>query len=521
MQFFNKTKPWSAVAPISAWRALARGPIFALLVAKTALTLSGNSSACAAENSFRDLLSEERYEEEKARMKQQFEWAAQLSVAKMPLTGAEVFLVRPDTPAANAGLKSGDVIYRIENQTLWGESLWIRRPIRDQQFYAVSPDKGKLTFWVPPGPIGVVHRPFNRIDLAYLKLRTNRSAKWDKDVVLACLKWQTDAALAETAWHRAIDNGYSPDLLSDYFAAVFKMQQVGGAEAETTKFLSHFKSAAVVPTMFVPGLLPLLTSTGRIDALSDLSTHRSPVFPWTPDDIVRLQAWQKAGAAFPGSLVEVKKKEITGELQHLSGDLSGMPYGAATSARVAPGSLESESFGLARPLKNAHLKIRLKLRTSGDHAAIPSALRLSIVKRDQSAAKRPVRYPAVRPYHDARMVSAAFLAGGNDGTDDRLSMSSSGLEATWSAWSRNIEVLAEFDVHARAELDRPDARLGGDHEFVTLDLIRLENEVAVYLNGASYLRLPVDPTVDDVSFDLQRSGVVCEKVELKAFELLP
>ena len=503
--------------PIRGGRVFARGPARAIAVAGIAMLWSGN----VAGNPFRELLNEQTYEDEKARMKQSFEQTAKLSVAGMPLTGAEVFAVRPDTPAANAGLRSGDVIYRIENQVLWGESLWSRRSKRDQQFYSISLDRGKNTFWLPPGPTGIVHRPYNRIDLAYLKLRGNRSPKWDKDVVLACLKWQSDAALAETAWHRAINSGYSPDVLSAYFAAVFKMQQPGGAEAETSEFLAYFKSAGVVPNMFVQGLLPLLSANGRVADLSDSVTQRSPHFPWTADDIVRLQDWQKSGAAFAGSLLDVKKKDISAELQHLSGDLSGMPYVAAATTRVAPGSLQSESFGLARPLKNTHLQMRLKLRTSGDHAAIPSALRLSVVKRDQSAAKRPVRYPAVRPYHDIRMVSAAFLAGGNDGRHDRLSMSSSGLEATWSAWSRDAEVLAEYDVHARLELDRPDAHLGGDHEFVTLDLVRLENEVAVYLNGACYLRLPADASVDDVAFDLQRSGVVCEKVELKAFELLP
>jgi len=490
-------------------------------VVTVVLILCCNISGDAADNPFRELLNEQSYQEEKRVMKQQFDNAAKLSVAKMPLTGAEVFLVRPGTPAEKAGLKVGDVIYRIENQTLWGESLWNRRPKLDQQFYSVSPDRGRMTFWVPPGPIGVVHRPFNRIDLAYLKLRNNRSPEWDKDVVLACLKWQSDAALAETAWHRAFDAGYSPDVLSDYFAAVFKMQQPEGAEAGTTQFLTHFKSAGVVPNIFVPGLLPLLTSTGRVDALADLTTHRSPVFPWTPGDIARLQAWQKAGTPHSGSLLEVNKKDVTGELQHLSGEQSGMPYEAEASFRVQPGSLRPESFGLARPLKNAHVQIRMKLRTSGDHESIPSSFRLSIVKRDQTTARRPVRYPAVRPYHDARMVSAAFLAGGNDGRNDRLSMSSSGLEATWSAWSRDTGIVAEFDVSARTELDRPDARAGGDHELVTLDLVRLENEVAVYLNGAVYLRLPADPEVDDVAFDLQKSGVICERVELKVFELQP
>jgi len=481
----------------------------------------GDWSAGAAENPFRELLSEQRYEEEKAQAKQHFREAAKLSVANMPLTGAEVFAVRPGTPAENAGLKVGDLIYRIENQTLWGESLWVRRPKRDQQFYSVSAERGKMTFWVPPGPIGVVHRPFNRIDLAYLKMRNNRSQEWDKDVVLACLNWQTDAVLAETAWHRAIDRGYSPDVLSAYFEAIFKMQQTVGAEQSTSRFLGHFDSAGVVPTMFVPGLLPLLTSTGKIDELGELANYRSPFFPWTADDIALLQAWKETAPPYPGGLLDVKKKDITGELQHLHGDLSGEPYVPAATHRVAPGSLVSEIFGIARPLKNAHLQIRLKLRTSGDHAAIPSSLRLSIVERDQSKATRPVRYPAVRPYHNVRLVSAAFLAGGNDGRNDRLSLSSSGLEATWSAWCRDAKVLAEFDVHTRTELDRPDARLGGDHELVTLDLVRLKNEVAVYLNGAAYLRLPVDPDVDDVVFDWQRSGVVCDKVEVKAFELLP
>ena len=487
------------------------------------LAASDRCVAADGQNPFRQLLSERDYENEKRNLTQKIERVGKLTVSGMPLDGAQVVTVPAGGAAAAAGLRTEDVIVRAGRWGIWGGQPMLRMPNRKQQIFAVRPEGGqKLDYWATPGALGVRTRIYNRPEIAFLRGRSNRSPDWDRDLVAAMLAWRSDPVLSETAWYFAVQRGCEVDRLGAYFAAIFRAQwadSAGQVDAAIDRFVGHFESVGKVPTVFLPGLIPMLAAQGRIDDLAALAKVRSPNFPWHPAVLERMQEWRGGEDAPSSSLPSHagKGKDITKELVRFVGGESKGEFKVEDTEYVGANQFKLVTFGIDRAMKNVHLRWVFQIETLARPEGRPAALRVAIVRSDASRSRPPVRYPAIPPFHDVRLVAAALLGPSDEG-DSRLELSSSGVESAWQSWTRQLAFPKPNVFVLRAELDRPDADLAAARTN-KLDLIRVDGEVGVWLNGTPCLQLPLDPTIEDVRFHLHLSGAVVKTQDFKVHEL--
>jgi hypothetical protein len=476
-------------------------------------------------NPFRQLLSPKDYEDAKRQLRDDIETVGKLMVSGMPLDGAQIVAVPTGGVADQAGLRNDDVIYRAGRWEVWGGQPPLRMQNRKQQIFAVRPEDGKkLDYWAEPGALGVRIRIYNRPEIAFLRGRGNRSPDWDRDLVAAMLAYRSDPAFAETAWHLAVERGCEVDRLGAYFAAIFRAQwpdDAGQVDAAIDRFVGHFESVEKIPSVFLTGLVPLLAARGRIEDLAALSHVRSPNFPWRPAVFEKMREWRPGGGSLSPLLLSQsgasKGKDITRELVRFVGGAAQGEFRIEATEHVGAGAFKLETFGLERPLKNAHLRWVFQIESITRPEGRPAALRLAIIRGDTSRSRPPVRFPAIPPFHDVRLVAVALLGKSDEG-DSRLELSSSGVEAAWQMWTRQLAFPKPNVFVLRTELDRPDADLAASRTN-ELDLIRIDGEVGVWLNGTPCLQLPVDPAIDDVRFHLHLSGAVVKTQDLSVAEL--
>lgn len=504
------------------------GAIVKLVVSSLAglFFLPGAVDPCVAaddRNPFRQLLSTKDFEDNKRQLADEVETVGQLTVNGMPLDGAEIVTVPAGGAAEREGLRIQDVITRAGRWEAWGGQPLLRMPNRKQQIFLIRPEGGKkMNYWAEPGDLGVQTRIYNRPEIAFLRGTSNRSPDWDRDLVAAMLSWRRDPVFAETAWHFAVEKGCDVDLLGAYFAAIFRAQwqdKSGQVDASIDRFVSHFESVEKIPTVFLSGLVPVLAAQGRLDELAALSKIRSPNFPWSPAVFERMKEWRSGKGPPAPSLLGAgdEGKDITAELIRFVGSSAGGEFKVDATSYVAEGEFKLETFGVERPLKNVHLRWVFQIETISRSTGRPAALRLAITRRDTSRSRPPVRYKPIPPFHDVRLVSAALL-GKNDGGESRLQLSSSGVEAAWQMWTRQLAFPRPNVFVLRNELDRPDLDLAAARTN-QLDLIRVDGEVGVWLNGVPCLQMPVDPAIEDVRFHLHQSGAVLNTQEFKVEEL--
>lgn len=184
----------------------------------------------ASLSGFRPLLDESEYQSRASRFSESMESAKQQAATKLPALGLRLGVVEPDGQAAHAGLEPDDYLVRVNDRvvsTLQTSIKDIEGP-RTLQIYQHRHDR-LIDIEVEEGLIGVRWMEHWKPELEFL--RSENRGSWDRHVLLGCLARESDPDLAETAWHRALQAGYSPDTLSLQFGIYLANKHYRSEEA--------------------------------------------------------------------------------------------------------------------------------------------------------------------------------------------------------------------------------------------------------------------------------------------------
>jgi hypothetical protein len=189
---------------------------------------------------FRELLKGEDYANRFQKALTQIGDFRALEVSLLPITGLRVKTIDMDLPGWELGMRSQDIITKLEGQTLWSTVLR-RNQTAPQTLQYFSRQLGlNREIVVQAGRLGIKDVDYWRPDLVYIRGKS-RDAKWDSEVLVGVTVAETDPDLAETCWQHAIAKSYQPDAHATGAGIAFALEQ--GRVAEADAFASHARNA--------------------------------------------------------------------------------------------------------------------------------------------------------------------------------------------------------------------------------------------------------------------------------------
>ncbi|MFO1093839.1 MAG: hypothetical protein U0992_11085 [Planctomycetaceae bacterium] len=154
-----------------------------------------------------------------------------------PAYGQQVTRVAAVGWATDNDLQPGDVLVRSGDKLLWGDSLPPFNSTTPLQFFLAASNR-RRTLRVEAEDISAQFSSYWRPEHLYLAAK-RRHSRWDDFVLLGILARGSDPDLAETAWKKATDAGYRPDVLSDQVAAeIALVQNRPGVAADFASFVN-------------------------------------------------------------------------------------------------------------------------------------------------------------------------------------------------------------------------------------------------------------------------------------------
>lgn len=160
---------------------------------------------------FRKIVAPSDYSPRLAEAAELLKTARKEANGSLPMTGATVNVVFPESQAALAGVQEGDILIRFDDWMIWtAESLPRSQDHPQKCEYFAANSRRRKSFTAQPDLLGVKCSNHWRPDLVYLRSKSS-NARWDADVHLAITSAAREPDLAETAWSYAIDKGYKPD----------------------------------------------------------------------------------------------------------------------------------------------------------------------------------------------------------------------------------------------------------------------------------------------------------------------
>lgn len=192
--------------------------------------LCANSQAADVIPDFRMRLNESEYKSRAARFEEALKLAKEKAESNLPSIGLRFAEIVPDGQAENAGFEVGDILVRVNEFVLatWASSISEMEGTRRLHIYSHRQDQ-MIDLEIEEGLIGVKWKEHWQPELQFL--RSDNRGKWDNDVLVGCLACQEDPDLAETAWNRAVQAGYRPDVLSTQMGIYIANKQYRPDEA--------------------------------------------------------------------------------------------------------------------------------------------------------------------------------------------------------------------------------------------------------------------------------------------------
>ena len=163
---------------------------------------------------------------------------SKLEQSTVPDHGLRVVRVDQDGPAKNWNLKPGDVLTKVDQHDVWGGWIPNQDSRRRITFFRHADGRAQMVN-ADEGQIGIYIGSHWRPELAYLRSKKLRQAKWDEFVVVGCRSAESDPDLAETAWFNALRAGYSQDELANICGAVIALKQGRSTVAADFAYLAR------------------------------------------------------------------------------------------------------------------------------------------------------------------------------------------------------------------------------------------------------------------------------------------
>lgn len=161
-----------------------------------------------------------------------------LELSPLPDHGVRFLRLRGEGQAQKWELQSGDILTKVDQHDLWGGAIPNRESRRRVTIFHIA-DGSSQTVSAEAGPLGIYMGSHWRPELAYLRSKKLRHAKWDELVIVGSRSCESDPDLAETAWLKALKAGYRRDELANICGAVIALKQGRSAEAADFAYLAR------------------------------------------------------------------------------------------------------------------------------------------------------------------------------------------------------------------------------------------------------------------------------------------
>ncbi|MBC7815484.1 MAG: hypothetical protein IAG10_01135 [Planctomycetaceae bacterium] len=187
---------------------------------------------------FRERLAGEEYQTRSRVILNELGDLKSLEQSPLPDHGIRVVRVNGDGQAATLKMQDGDILTKVDQFELWGGAIPNLQARRKVTVFD-SINKRSRTVNAEPGRFGINIAAHWRPELAYLRSKERRDAKWDDFVIVGCRCIDSDPDLAETAWSKALKAGYKRDELANICGAVVALNQGRHDEAVSLAWLAR------------------------------------------------------------------------------------------------------------------------------------------------------------------------------------------------------------------------------------------------------------------------------------------
>lgn len=363
------------------------------------------------------------------------------------------------------------------------------------------------------GPLGARVSRSHRIDLAYLRGEIGvRGEAWDEEILQACRCWKSDRDTCETALHLAIESGYPPDALTDWFRVQFALLSEDGPEDEMESFLAHF-DARPLPWVYIPPLHDALAVCGRIDFMQRIEDEAGENCAFDKETIQRFLEWTDGEVKLPSvpllerarSGQKVSINEIFESVDDVTEEdrraLMGKPFSYASPPRFIYQVIfrpEPSASGEERKIPHdIHYRLVATPFATGHDKKWSTNFRVGFTNIFAEDSHRPPerRYEMRGPALSMHSLDVYLLK--PFGSMTLLSTNANGFPGIHGRRKDDFVIIYIDDPKLpdafsdRFEQSRD--KLTAAPDPLEFDLIRKGNEIGAFVNGVCVVHLPVDP----------------------------
>jgi len=333
--------------------------------------------------------------------------------------------------------------------------------------------------------------------------------------MMSCVfAWNLGAyEVTETLIRRSLDAGMTPSIITDYYGAMMAMERGNHAEAKalTSKFvkqlgeepISQFYSLGVKTLAFQYHEFELLK---RLLAQESFIPKRVPpaaVDAWMTPEIDPLGPglYQKAIAKAGDNLMSTTKTSRDGPWSGLSlMDIDPLKDGVHAMT-IEPNHHFTAIFAPEKPVRNLIWEATFAMGNNGrPDKQHPNVVVFGLM--DWSGKSKQASTPGYLNRQIAKLVI------GEDSGQERWTGFTGGPIGLTLYTQRKTPWMSVAEVGVmknKLETGQPVLLPGGKKE-ISVALVRLGNEVEITVNQQVFLRLPIDPAVEDVGCYFQCLG---------------
>jgi len=417
--------------------------------------------------------------------------------------------VTQGSQAEALGLRVGDYVYQIGESAMRGFTSRMHR--QDEVLFYCREGGSTSTAVVRAGRLGVIYEEAIRPQISYLREEIGtRDPRWDKAVVEALANMEPQPDLAETMWDQVKALSYPDDEL-DAFVRAYCGWRAGRDVPLRATFDKIVEEFVVMPRLYAALLEDMAYASGETEVLRQLHAM-DPDSSQTPN--AQIAAWETFDSSpLPArstldEAVARRGRDLRDEITAVENERINDPDAYLAHLRrlsrfaPEPGRFSSVRFRIPEEVRDFHYSVSFQCLVLEHHHAYASEVRISVVIDDEDGdAQEGNRGPDNR--HRTRMAVQSHRALG-------AVVSAS---CSYGEQSRRIK-RPDVDIPVLSHLP-PGAAPPDPAEF-RLDIIRLDREIAAYLDGTPYFRLPVDPAAPNSDFIFFTSGI---EAKLTRFEI--
>lgn len=415
-----------------------------------------------------------------------------------------IALLQPGSKAQQNGLRQGDKLITLNGKVLWHSLAPLPWNPKGNQLLEVEMPDGQRRILTLKGNDGLEGATLQHIweILFWCLNHPQRDARWDKEMFVGLMAQSSNPDLAETAWYHAIRKGYKPDVVSAWSGAHIAAQQ--------SRHQVAFDFAAFVPESALDAKTPMpfeiepalkarwALASMRLDhfnalLLKDEKLEGRKLVMDEAQELIKIhKARPLAKRMLPPPSVraeKMKRVDILGQVTNQNKATNDAMVKIAQRRQGMKVAAETDHFqgllcGLDRPLTRAEFIVRFSLRaTDTKTGRFAKQLSIGLVKNG-TRGQRPVTLNFD--------ILGNMLAVGI-GMGDRF----------------NGPTYRYFD-HVTA-MDGKTLH--------TVRIIRVDDQVELFLNNTRLAYLPVDDAIDHTGFMIWTTGITANVDKVEMYEL--